>query len=150
MSEFQVVVCELGGERYGLDIGSVYEIIRFQPITAVPAAPAFVQGIINLRGRIIPVVDLASRFGLPTAETTKASRIIVAGTAGTRVGLIVDGVSEVLMVPEDAVESTPDVVAGTDSAYIRGVAKLADDLVILLELDALFGDSDRERLAAAA
>jgi len=62
----------------------------------------------------------------------------------------VDGVSEVLMVPEDAVESTPDVVAGTDSAYIRGVAKLADDLVILLELDALFGDSDRERLAAAA
>jgi purine-binding chemotaxis protein CheW len=150
MSEFQVVICELGGERYGLDIGSVYEIIRFQPITAVPAAPQFVEGVINLRGRIIPIVDLACRFGLPPVPTTKASRIIVAGTAGMRVGLIVDGVSEVLMLAEDAVESTPEVVAGHDSAYIRGIAKLSGDLVILLELDALFGEADRARMARAA
>jgi purine-binding chemotaxis protein CheW len=150
MSEFQIVVCELADEHYGLDISAVYEIIRLQPITAVPAAPAFVEGVINLRGRIIPVVDLASRFGLPRADTTKASRIVVAGTAGMRVGLVVDGVSEVLMVAEDAIEKTPEVVADADSAYIRGIAKLAGSLVILLDLDSLFGEADRARMARAA
>jgi len=140
MSEFQVVVCRLGDESYGLDIGSVYEIIRFQECTAVPAAPRFVDGVINLRGRIIPVVDLASRFGLPRSATTGSTRIIVAGTDGMRVGLVVDAVTEVLMVSEDAVEPTPPVVSGGDSAYIRGIAKLGDQLVILLDLGALFAE----------
>jgi purine-binding chemotaxis protein CheW len=149
MSEFQVVVCELGGERYGLSIDAVYEIIRLQPITEVPQAPAFVEGVINLRGRIIPVVDLASRFGLAGAERGKSSRIVVAAAGGTRVGLVVDGVSEVLMVDEAAVESTPPVAAGLDAAYMRGIAKLGDRLVILLELDALFGDAERGALLAA-
>jgi purine-binding chemotaxis protein CheW len=150
MSEFQVIVCELSGERYGLDIGSVFEIIRHQPIRAVPAAPPYVKGIINLRERIVPVVDLAARFGLPNVAATKASRIIVAGTDDMRVGLIVDGVSKVQMVADDAVERTPDVVSGHDSAYIRGIAKISGDLVILLELSALFGEDDRELLAAVA
>jgi len=140
MSEFQVVLCQLGDECYGLDIGSVYEIIRFQASTAVPTAPGFVDGVINLRGRIIPVMDLSSRFGMHRAETTKSTRIIVAGTAGMRVGLVVDAVTEVLMLSEEAVEPTPDVVGGRDSAYIRGIAKLTDQLVILLDLNALFGD----------
>jgi purine-binding chemotaxis protein CheW len=140
MSEFQVVLCQLGDECYGLDIGSVYEIIRFQASTAVPTAPGFVDGVINLRGRIIPVMDLSSRFGMHRAEATKSTRIIVAGTAGMRVGLVVDAVTEVLMLSEEAVEPTPDVVGGRDSAYIRGIAKLTDQLVILLDLNALFGD----------
>lgn len=140
MSEFQVVLCQLGDECYGLDIGSVYEIIRFQASTAVPTAPGFVDGVINLRGRIIPVMDLSSRFGMHRAETTKSTRIIVAGTAGMRVGLVVDAVTEVLMLSDEAVEPTPDVVGGRDSAYIRGIAKLTDQLVILLDLNALFGD----------
>ncbi len=148
MSEFQIVVCELGGERYGLSIEAVYEIIRLQTITAVPAAPPFVEGVINLRGRIIPVVDLASRFGLPRAEQDKQSRIVVAAAAGTRVGLVVDGVSEVLMVDEGAVEPTPPVAAGADAAYVRGIARLGDRLVILLHLDALFGDQEITALAA--
>jgi purine-binding chemotaxis protein CheW len=140
MSEFQVVVCQLGDESYGLDIGSVYEIIRFQESTAVPAAPPFVDGVINLRGRIIPVVDLSSRFGLSRSATTKSTRIIVAGTAGVRVGLVVDAVTEVLIISDEAVEPTPDVASGCDSAYIRGIAKLAEELVILLDLRALFAD----------
>jgi purine-binding chemotaxis protein CheW len=140
MSEFQVVICQLGDESYGLDIGSVYEIIRFAESTAVPTAPAFVDGVINLRGRIIPVMDLSSRFGLARAETTKSTRIIVAGTAGMRVGLVVDAVTEVLMVPDEAVEPTPPVASGLDSSYIRGIAKLADQLVILLDLGALFAE----------
>jgi purine-binding chemotaxis protein CheW len=140
MSEFQVVICQLGDESYGLDIGSVYEIIRFQESTAVPTAPGYVDGVINLRGRIIPVMDMSSRFGLKRAETTKSTRIIVAGTAGMRVGLVVDAVTEVMMVSDDAVEPTPPVVSGMDSTYIRGIAKLSEQLVILLDLGALFSE----------
>ena len=148
--ELQIVVFELGAERYGVDIATVYEIIRYQPITAVPRAPAFVEGIINLRGRIIPVVDLRARLGLTTSEMTKATRIVVAETAGTRVGLIVDGVSEVLMVSGDAVEPTNELVAGVDAASLRGIAKLGERLIILLALDGLFGAGDEEAMAALA
>ena len=140
MSEFQVVVCQLGDERYGLDIGSVYEIIRFQQSTAVPASPGFVDGVINLRGRIVPVMDLASRFGMSRSATTMSTRIIVAGTDGMRVGLVVDAVTEVLMLAEEAIEPTPEVAAGFDATYIRGIAKLGDQLVILLDLSALFAE----------
>lgn len=148
VSEFQVVVCQLGQESYGLDISSVYEIIRFQACTAVPASPAFVDGVINLRGRIIPVMDVASRFGQSRSEATKSTRIIVAGTNGMRVGLVVDAVTEVLMVPEDAVEATPEVASGYEAAYIRGIAKLGEHLVILLNLSALFGDQEVHAQAA--
>jgi purine-binding chemotaxis protein CheW len=148
--EIQLVVFELGDERYGLDIATVYEIIRHQPITAVPQAPAFVEGVINLRGRIIPVVDLRDRFGMASGELTKASRIVVCEAAGTRVGLVVDGVSEVLMVSGDAIEATPDVAAGSDSGYLRGIAKLGERLIILLDLDGLFGDVAAAAIAAVA
>lgn len=150
MSEIQIVVFELGAERYGLDIATVYEIIRHQPITAVPQAPAFVEGVINLRGRIIPVVDLRERFAMADGELTKASRIVVADAGGTRVGLVVDGVSEVLMVPTDAIEPTPEVAANADHEYLRGIAKLGDRLIILLSLDGLFGTDEAAALAAAA
>jgi len=148
MSEFQIVVCQLGQESYGLDISSVYEIIRFQECTAVPASPPFVDGVINLRGRIIPVMDMASRFGQRRSETSKSTRIIVAGTNGMRVGLVVDAVTEVLMVSEDAVEPTPEVASGYDAAYIRGIAKLGQELVILLNLGALFGEQEAQAQAA--
>ena len=150
MSEFQVVICQLGNESYGLDIGSVYEIIRFQEATAVPEAPAYVDGVINLRGRIIPVMDLSSRFGLARSTTTKSTRIIVAGTGGLRVGLVVDAVTEVLMLSDEAVEQTPGVTQDDDAAYIRGIAKLPDQLVILLDLGVLLGDQVSAVAARAA
>jgi len=148
MNEFQVVVCQLRQESYGLDISSVYEIIRFQECTAVPASPPFIDGVINLRGRIIPVMDMASRFGQSRSQATKSTRIIVAGTNGMRVGLVVDAVTEVLMVSEDAVEPTPEVASGYDAAYIRGIAKLGEELVILLNLGALFGEQEVQARAA--
>ena len=148
--ELQIVVCELADERYGLDIDKVYEIIRYQPITAVPRSPAFVEGVINLRGRIIPVVDLRDRFGMESAEATKATRIVVAETGGTRVGFVVDGVTEVLMVPTESIEPTPEVAAGIDAAYLKGIAKLGDRLIILLELDGLFALDEQTALAGAA
>jgi len=148
--ELQIVVCELADEHYGLDIARVFEIIRNQPITPVPRAPSFVKGVINLRGRIIPVVDLRGRFGMPEAEPTKETRIVVAESSSTTVGLIVDSVSEVLLVSADAVEPTPGVAAGADAQYLRGIAKLGGRLVLLLELDGLFGIEDRTALAGAA
>ena len=150
MSEFQVVICQLGDESYGLDIGSVYEIIRFAESTAVPMAPAFVDGVINLRGRINPVMDLSSRFGMALSATTKSTRIIVAGTGGTRVGLVVDAVTEVMMLSEEAVEQTPGVASGNESAYFRGIAKLAGQLVILLDLSALFAEEIETTQSIAA
>jgi purine-binding chemotaxis protein CheW len=148
MSEFQVVVCQLADECYGLDIGSVYEIIRFRESTAVPASPAFADGVINFRGRIIPVVDLASRFGISRSATTKSTRIIVAGTAGTRVGLVVDAVTEVFMLSDEAVEPTPEVACGSDATYIRGIARLNGELVILLDLGVLLAEHSDARQAA--
>ena len=138
MSERQLVICELGGERYGLDIGRVREIIRLAPITSIPSAPSYVEGCINLRGRIIPIVDLASRFGIPPTTRSRASRIVVADTAGTLVGLVVDGVSEVLMASDELIEPTPDVARGAD--YLEGIARLDDRLVMLLDLARLFAD----------
>lgn len=149
-SELQIVVFELDEERYGLDIATVYEIIRHQPITAVPQAPPFVEGVINLRGRIIPVVDLRQRFGMAQGSLTKASRIVVAEAAGTRVGLVVDGVSEVLMIPSGAIEPTPEVAAGHDVSYLRGIAKLGERLIILLDLGGLFGEAEQAALVQAA
>ena len=148
--ELQIVVCELADEHYGLDIARVYEIIRNQPITPVPRAPGFVKGVINLRGRIIPVVDLRGRFGMPEVEPTKETRIVVAESGTTRVGLVVDSVSEVLLLPLDSVEATPEVAAGDDAEYLRGIAKLGDRLVLLLELDGLFGLEEQNVLAGAA
>jgi purine-binding chemotaxis protein CheW len=148
--ELQIVVFELGAERYGVDIATVYEIIRHQPIIAVPRAPAFVEGIINLRGRIIPVVDLRARLGLATSDVTKETRIVVAETAGTRVGLIVDGVSEVLIVPAGAIEPTPEVAVGDEATYLRGIAKLGERLIILLALEGLFGEADVDALSDVA
>src|SRR5204863_6817255 len=105
----------------------------------VPQAPAFVAGVINLRGEIVLVVGLRGRFGLPAVAPTKATRVVVCDAAGARVGLIVDGVSEVLMVPAEAIAATPEVASG-EAEYLRGIANLGDRLVILLDLDGLFGE----------
>ena len=133
--ERQLVVFQLGAELYGCEISRVHEIIRLQNVTRVPRAPGFVEGVINLRGKVIPVVDLRRRFGLPTADHTRASRIVVVEIGDQVVGIVVDGVSEVLRVNSSIVEPPSPVVAGIDSEYLHGIAKLPDRLVILLDLD---------------
>ena len=147
LDDLQVVCLQLGSERYGLDIARVYEIIRHQPITAVPSAPPFVEGVINLRGRIVPIVDLRARFGLGRTDATKATRIMVVD-AGVMVGLVVDGVSEVLMVPAGAIEPTPALATGHDAAYLRGIARIDERLVLLLDLTRLFASDEQAALAA--
>ena len=148
--ERQLVVFQLGAELYGCEISRVHEIIRLQSVTKVPRAPAFVEGVINLRGKVIPVVDLRRRFGLPTADHTRASRIVVVEIGDQVVGIVVDGVSEVLRVNSAIVEPPSPVVAGIDSEYLHGIAKLADRLVILLDLDRILAREERRELEVAA
>ena len=136
MSSEQFVIFKLGEESYGVDIGSVREIITMRPITRVPKAPDFVEGVINLRGRVIPVVDLRFRLGLGVAEAKASTRIVVVEVKGNTVGMIVDGVSEVLRIARDEVQGVPaSIVSDVDSDFLEGVAKLENRLVILLNLE---------------
>ncbi len=132
--EHQLVVFDLANEQYGVDIAAVEGIIKMQTITAVPRAPQFVEGVTNLRGKVLPVIDLRKRFGLARGEATKDMRIVVVEMGGATVGIVVDGVSEVLRVSEDAIEPPSPIVTTVDSAFIRGIAKVSERLVILLDL----------------
>ena len=133
-AEKQLVVFDLAAEAYGVDISSVREIIRMQEITKVPRAPDFVEGVINLRGRVIPVVDLRKRFGQEVGEETKDNRIVVVDIAGQDIG-VVDAVTEVLRIAADAVEPPSAVVTTADSEYLLGIAKLQNRMIILLDLN---------------
>jgi purine-binding chemotaxis protein CheW len=115
-------------------------------ITKVPRAPEFVEGVINLRGKVIPIIDLRKRFGLESREHDKHTRIIVIEISNMIVGFVVDSVSEVLRIPADTVEPPPPVVAGLESEYISGVGKLADRLLILLDLDRLLSGEEQHQL----
>jgi purine-binding chemotaxis protein CheW len=130
----QLVCFRLGSEEYGLDIGQVQEINRMIAITRVPRAPSFMKGVINLRGQLIPIIDLRVRFGMPAVEPTKSTRIVVVEIGHSRVGMIVDGVSEVLKIPVEHVEAAPEMVSGADSSYVRGVGKFGERLIVLLDL----------------
>lgn len=142
--ERQAVVFVVAGEQYGADVSVVLEIIRMTEITALPAAPAFVRGMINLRGKIIPVVDLRERFGLPPAPATRDSRIVVIEVGSEDVGIIVDSVSEVRRVPAGAIERAPFAPTPEQAAFVEGVANLDGGLIILLNLQAVLAGSRPE------
>jgi purine-binding chemotaxis protein CheW len=145
MSEIQLVVFDLASEHYGVDISDVREIMRMQNITKVPGAVSYVEGVINLRGKVLPVLDLRKRLGLKVAEQTEESRIVVVDIADGEVGVIVDAVTEVLRVPNASIEPPSSMVAQGNSDYLRGIAKLTDRLIILLDLNKLLSskvDSD--------
>jgi len=130
-----LVVFALGDEQYGVGINSVESIIRPKSITAVPRAPHFVEGVTNLRGTVLPVVDLHRRFGLPAQDAGKDARIVVAESAGNKVGMMVDAVLEVRRIPEPAIEPPSPLVTSIDSDFITGIAKVGEDrLIILLDL----------------
>ncbi len=149
----QLVTFEVGTEEFAIPILSVQEINRMMQITRVPQSPEFVEGVINLRGKIIPVVDLRKRFSAGTeAGHTSDNRIIEVG--GRVIGFTVDKVNEVLRIGSDIVEPAPAMVCGVESDYVQGVGKLDDRLLILLDLGRLFGarelDEADEVVARAA
>jgi len=135
----QLVVIRLANEDYGVDITFVREIIRMQNITKVPQAPPYVEGIINLRGSVIPVIDLRSRFGLEPREESADTRIVVVDVNDTTVGLVVDGVTEVTTIPESAIEPVSNLAAASLSADLRGIVNLPEKLIILINLSSLIG-----------
>ena len=144
----QVVSFKLGSEEYGVDIAQVQEINRMVAVTHVPRAPQFMEGVINLRGQLIPIIDLRTRFGMPRAEHTKNTRIVVTEIGTKRVGMVVDSVSEVLRLPVDQIEPAPEMISGVDTEYIRGVGKIDDRLIILLDLGKIVSGAERRELEA--
>jgi purine-binding chemotaxis protein CheW len=151
VAEKQMVLFELGNETYGLDIATVHEIIRMQPITKVPKAPVYVEGVINLRGKVIPVIDIGKKFGFEKAERAKNNRIVVVYLQDTTLGIIVDAVTEVVRIPNASIEPVSDIVTTGNSDYLQGIAKLANKMVILLALEKLLsGDTALAGLAKAA
>ncbi|MBP7691512.1 MAG: chemotaxis protein CheW [Anaerolineales bacterium] len=145
--ENQLVVFDLANEQYGVDIAAVEGIIKMQAITAVPRAPEFVEGVTNLRGKVLPVIDLRRRFGLPRGDGGKAMRIVVVEMGGVTVGIVVDGVSEVLRVSTEAIEPPSPIVTTVDSAFIRGIAKISDRLVILLDIGKVLSFQEQTALS---
>jgi purine-binding chemotaxis protein CheW len=134
----------LAGEEYGVDVKLVQEIIRVTEITPVPRAPQSVKGVINLRGRIVPVIDLKRKLGLGEVERGRQARIVVVKFRERLMGLMVDGASQVLKVPVSAIEAAPEEVTEKDRSSIRGVAKLENRLIILMDLYKVLAGELRE------
>jgi len=132
--ELQLVIFRLAREEYGLPITKVQEINRLVPITKLPQTPSFMEGVINLRGRVIPVIDLRKRFQLSTAEHSDDTRIIIVEVKGQTVGVIVDAVTEVVRLSAANIEPPPPAFI-LDAQYIEGVGKMDDRLLILLDID---------------
>jgi purine-binding chemotaxis protein CheW len=132
--ERQLVVFDLGGEHFGVDIVAVDGIVDMMEITRVPQSPEFVEGVTNLRGSILPVIDLRKRLKLPLLERTKETRIVNVNMDGLKVGMVVDAVSEVLTISDDVIEPPPPSITSVDTAFITGIAKVAPRLIILLDL----------------
>lgn len=141
--ELKVIVFSLAHEQYGVEVEKVKTIERMQPLTRVPKTPAFVKGVINLRGVVVPIIDLRGRFGLPEAEYTDNSRIVIVAVKDLEVGMIVDSANDVVDVDSDAVEQPPEIVGGIRAKYLRGLAKLADGkLLVLLNLEEVLNKSE--------
>lgn len=142
----QLVTFKLDNEEFAVDILKVQEINKMTDITRIPNAPPFVEGVINLRGKIIPVVDLRKRLGFEGRSFGKSTRIIVVELEGMVLGFIVDSVSEVLRISESTVEPPPSLVSGMESEYIEGIGKLENRLLLLLELKKVFISNDKREL----
>ena len=146
----QLVSFNIGDEEFGVDILQVQEINRMLDITRVPNAPEYVDGVINLRGKVIPIVTLRRRFGMTRKERDKHTRIVVVELSGQVVGFVVDAVSEVLRISREVTEPPPSIVGGVREEYITGVGKLPDRLLILLDLEKVLTSEEGGHLKEVA
>lgn len=141
------ILFALGKNTYGVPIGQVTSIVRPESLTRVPDAPFFVEGVMNFRGTIIPVIDVRKRFGMESAAATKDSRVIVVSSGELTVGMFVDTAREVVEFGDGQIEPAPEIIGGLDAAFINGIASLDDDrLLILLNLENILSDRDLDDL----
>ncbi|HWQ30548.1 MAG TPA: chemotaxis protein CheW [Negativicutes bacterium] len=139
METLQLVIFQLNGQAYGIDIFKVNEIVPYTKPTQIPNSPAFLEGVLNLRGRVIPIISLKKRFNLENAGTDDRTRIIVSNTGGKVAGFVVDEASEVLTVNKESIEPVSDIVSSISQKYIGGVGKLSNGrMYILLNFDELY------------
>jgi len=139
----QLVSFKMGDEEYGIDILNVKEIIRMVNITKIPNSPVYVEGIINLRGQVIPVIDLRTKLGMTKKEANNDTRIVVIDIEGRTVGFLVDAVSEVLRIPRNITEAPPEITTGINSEYITAVGKLEDRLLTMIDLNKVMHKEDK-------
>lgn len=148
MAELQFVVFKLGNEEYGVNIMQVKEIVPYKEPVKVPNTPNFIEGIINLRSQIIPIVNLRKRFNITGESVNEETRIIVMNIDSKQVGFIVDDASEVRTINEEDIENPPEIIAGIERKYITGIGKIGERILILLDLDKLFSEKEKESLEA--
>jgi len=144
----QLVSFMLSEEEYGVEVLRVREIIRMPGITRMPNTPHYVEGIINLRGKVIPIISMRKRFGLPEVEYTSHTRIMVMDVAGGLTGFVVDGVSEVIRIRSGEIQPPPTMVSGNvDQEFIMGVFNHADRLLIIMDVDRMFSHEEQVHFA---
>jgi purine-binding chemotaxis protein CheW len=144
----QYVTFTIGDEDYGIEIQKIQEITAFRELTFLPNTPDYVLGILNLRGNVIPVMDPRIRFGLETVDHNSKSVVILFNTQGKTVGMVVDSIRDVLTIDDAHVEETPDLAHGIDSQFIRGMGKISDHFVIILDIDKIFKEEQIEQVEA--
>lgn len=140
----QLVSFMLDDVEYGVDILSVHEILRFPEMTRLPNTPPFIKGVINLRGNVIPVVDMRIRFGFPEGDITDLTRIIVVETGGKQVGILVDNVYQVVRLPVSSIDPPSDLITGISEDFISGIGRLRDRLIVLLNMTQIIFLEDNE------
>ena len=138
----QWVTFRLSGETYGINVMQVQEVLRYTEIAPVPGAPPYVLGIINLRGNVVTVIDTRLRFGLPSADTTDQTRIVIIEAENQVVGMLVDAVAEVVYLRQSEIETTPNVGNDESAKFIQGVCHKNDELLILVELEKMMSDEE--------
>ena len=142
----QLVGFKVEREFFGVQIAAVKEIVRVPQITPVPDTPIFVEGVINLRGMVVPVIDMRKRIGAPPVERQKENRVLILELDGKIVGITVDSASEIIKLPEDAIEPPPEIVSYLGGEYVTGVGKLKERLIVLLDLARLLRPEEMKRM----
>ncbi len=145
--EKKIIVFALGSEEYGVDVEKVRTIERMQSLTRVPKAPEFIKGVINLRGVVIPIIDLRARFGLEIIEYTDNTRIIIVAADEYEVGLIVDSANDVIDIDTDQIDNPPEIVGGIKAKYLDGIARIGEQrLLVLMNLEEVLNKSEIQQL----
>lgn len=142
----QMISFSVGGEEYGIDIRTVKEVIRVGSITALPKAPSFVKGVINLRGDVIPIIDLRDKLGFDDKLSGETARIIVVEVEEKSIGMIVDSVSHVFRLAPEQIEAAPDWLGGFTREYLKGIARLEERLIVLLKIDSILTSDEKLEL----